>query len=152
MNFPYQPVFAQSPETGESQVIHRPEIPVMVMGRTDAAWIVGLVDTGSDNTILPRSIPDDLGIALTTVSGPQAKAFDGQELPLLVGDARLCIQVEQETFHGKSRLLFYDFPRTEDETVILGHAGFLDHFTATFDGKRKTLELVTHEPSAISET
>ena len=42
-----------------------------------------------------------------------------------------------ETIQWKTSVYFYEFPDHDDETAILGHIGFLEFFTATFDGKRE---------------
>jgi hypothetical protein len=41
----------------------------------------------------------------------------------------------------RTRLYFADFPDDSEQAVILGHEGFLDYFTATFDGERCFVEL-----------
>jgi hypothetical protein len=45
---------------------------------------------------------------------------------------------------AKRRSRPYDFESPDEETVILGHSGFLDYFTATFDGEIAELILVAN--------
>jgi hypothetical protein len=107
--------------------------------------LIGLVDTGSDNTIFPKSVADHLQIATESASGPAANAFGGQRIQLLNGDATLLLESDGETCSWKTVTCFFNFDSPEDETVILGHAGFLDYFTATFDGKSATLTLIAND-------
>ena len=45
---------------------------------------------------------------------------------------------------------FFEFPTANEETVILGHAGFLDYFTATFDGKLGIVTLIPNDDFPLS--
>ena len=141
MNFLYQAFITREPETGEPNMILRPIIPVRVHGRTGFGHYAALVDTGADNTILPKRIADDLGIELRAGHGPNATAFGGQSIPLLFGDVELELEEESERVRWSARVLFHDFLNPEDETLILGHAGFLDYFSALFDGEQGQLSL-----------
>ena len=105
---------------------------------------MGLVDTGSDNTILPKSVADRLGVPLVG-TGPPATVFGGHHVQLLVGDVTLQLEAEGEVLRWTAQVHFFDFVDEEDETVILGHSGFLDYFTATFDGKQGTLNLIPND-------
>jgi hypothetical protein len=40
---------------------------------------------------------------------------------------------------------FLDFARTEDEIALLGHTGFLEFFTVTFNGERREVELTPNQ-------
>jgi hypothetical protein len=111
---------------------------------------LALVDTGSDNTILPRSIATDLGIPLRDAPGPPASVFGGYTVRLLTGEVTLRIQSDNETVEWRTEACFFEFPNREDETVILGHAGFLDYFTATFDGKLGELTLIPNDELPLS--
>lgn len=150
MNFLYQAFVTLEPETGEPNMILRPIIPVRIFGQTAFGHYAALVDTGADNTILPKRIADDLGIELQTGHGPDATAFGGQTISLLFGDVELELEEQQERVRWKSRVQFYDFVNPEDETLILGHAGFLDYFSAMFDGEQGLLSLTPN--STLPET
>jgi hypothetical protein len=98
------------------------------------------VDTGADNTIFPLSVAHDLGIPVASATGPAAHAFGGQEIALSYAD------VELELVHADGRLrwlahVYFLAGNMEEETIILGHQGFLDYFTATFMGEQCVLEL-----------
>jgi predicted aspartyl protease len=151
MIFPYQPIISEAPDGNDFILILRPEVPVIVVGPAGSESYVGLVDTGSDHTILPKSIADELGIALRPASGSPAKAFGGHEVQLLLGEAILKLAADDNTVTWTATVFFYDFPKAADETVVLGHAGFLDYFTAIFDGKLGTLTLLPNDELPIVE-
>ena len=152
MKFPYSTVISAVPGTDEYVLMRRPEIPVTILGPGGSLTLIGLVDTGSDNTIFPKSVADLLQIATESESGPAANAFGGQRIQLLAGDATLQLEADEVTCSWKTVTCFFKFDSPEDETVILGHAGFLDFFTATFDGKFGTLMLMPNDELPTNET
>ena len=143
MIFYYQPIVSLAPDGRDYLLILRPEIPVTVIGPTGEATYLGLVDTGSDNTILPKSVADRLGVPLVG-TGPPATVFGGHQVKLLTGNVTLQLEAEGEVLRWTAQVHFFDFA-DEEETVILGHAAFLDYFTATFDGKQGTLNLIPND-------
>lgn len=145
MKFAYRPLISLAPDGVNYLLVLRPEIPITVTGANASFAYTGLVDTGSDQTILPTSIARDLGIDLLPSTGPSASAFGGQQVQLYSGTALLRIEAEGEAVAWSESVSFFDFSSGEDETVILGHAGFLDYFTATFDGKLGELTLVPND-------
>lgn len=150
MIFPYCSIISVEPHTGDFLLFRRPEIPVTIRGPKESATYVGLLDTGSDNTIFPRSVADYLGIAFEETSGPQASVFGGQRIHLLTGQAVLSLESGDKSITWKTTVCFYEFPTTEEETVILRHAGFLDYFTATFDGKLGIVTLIPNDDFPLS--
>ena len=72
-------------------------------------------------------------------------AFGGQKLSIQFGDVEIEIAQGRERFRWRARVQFFNFASRGDESLVLGHAGFLDYFTATFDGARSELILVANE-------
>jgi len=145
MIFFYQPIVSLAPDGGDYLLISRPEIPVTVIGAIGEGTYLGLVDTGSDNTILPKSVADRLGVPMASAPGPPATVFGGHRVELLVGQVTLQLEAGGEVLRWSAQVYFHDFADEEAETVILGHSGFLDYFTATFDGKQGTLNLIPND-------
>jgi hypothetical protein len=145
VRFPYHPAVGSAPETGEATLLLRPEIPIRVVGSAGSARFRALVDTGSDNTIFPKSVADNLGVTVAPGTGPELIAFGGQKLAVLFGDVVIEIEDEQEKLRWPARVQFFEFATTEDQTLVMGHAGFLDYFTATFDGKLCELTLIAND-------
>jgi len=135
MRFPYTLSLARSIDSGDEIVLLRPEIPVRVYGPAGAAEMLALVDTGADSSILPLSIAHDLGIETIPGKGPAATAFGGQQIALSFAEVDLELSQDDDVIRWRGRLYFADFPDATEKTVILGHEGFLDYFTATFDGE-----------------
>lgn len=144
MVFLYQPIISLAPDGASYLLILRPEIPVTVIGPNGEGTYLGLVDTGSDNTILPKSVADRLGIPLVSAGAP-ATVFGGHHVPLMLGEVTMQLESDGEVLRWPAELHFFDFANEEDETVLLGHSGFLDYFTATFDGKQGMLTLIPND-------
>ena len=86
-----------------------------------------------------------LGRLHVTVHGPGTGSFFGPfraekcacPLPAQGGQShfRLLRRENRDSPREQLRLHFADFPGNSEKAVILGHKGFLDYFTATFDGE-----------------
>jgi hypothetical protein len=150
MNFAYSSLISRCPDTDDFLLIRRPEIPVTIEEPAGSATYAGMVDSGSDNTILPRSIADLLGIEVERASGPAAIAFGGRRIPLLAGEAILHLSRDGESLRWKAPVCFFEFPQDDEESVLLGHAGFLEYFTATFDGKLCILTLIANHEMPLT--
>jgi hypothetical protein len=140
MRFPYTLNLVASIDTGDEIVVLRPEIPLRVYGPTGHIDVMGLVDSGADNSILPLSVARNLGIETTPGTGPGATAFGGQKISL--SSAEVVIEMSDEdgaAIRWRAHLHFADF--LAENAVILGHEGFLDYFTATFSGGDCVLDM-----------
>ncbi len=142
MKFSYSGVLAPAPDSGEEVVIFRPEVPLTVHGPNGSRQYVALVDTGADNTVFPAAVARHLGIQTVEGRGPAAVAFGGQRLSLSYADVKLSLTGPEETLQWLARVFFVENPGSDDETLVVGHQGFLDFFVATFDGHECELELV----------
>lgn len=151
MRFPYSSVILPEPGTGDLLIMHRPEIPVKVFGSRGAVPVIGLVDTGSDYTIFPKSVAEYLDIQVQPATDSSANVFGGHSVELFSGEVELKLTGESEEITWKTMVNFFDFGSTGDQTAILGRAGFLDFFTATFDGYEAALTLLPNPdlPSPI---
>jgi hypothetical protein len=141
MIFHYTAILSPAPDTGEEIVIFRPEVPLRIFGPNGSAMYMALVDTGADNTIMPMTIARELGITTHRGKGPGAAAFGGQEISLSHADVELELTQDENSLRWRARVQFFGSPDIEPETLIVGHQGFLDHFTAIFDGEQLTLDL-----------
>jgi hypothetical protein len=142
MIFPYSLIVSSLAGSGDFVVLRRPEITITLVGPSGSASFVGLVDTGADNTIFPASAAAYLGITLQDETESSATVFGGQRVRLLLGEATLRLEADDEVIEWTTLLNFFEYEAPEDEAVILGHAGFLDFFTATFDGEAGVLTLI----------
>lgn len=146
MKFAYASIIAQAPGESDFLLLRRPEIPVTIVGPGGTATFIGLVDTGSDHTILPYSVASLLGVTIDQLDGPSASVFGGHKVQLLQGNVVFQLTADEgETISWTTPVCFFEFPQNVDEALILGHAGFLDYFTATFDGKEAVLTLIPND-------
>lgn len=141
MKFPYSTGVLGSSGGDDFYLVRRPEIPITIIGENGSATVLALVDTGSDSTIFPRSIADHLGIEVQHDSTPLARSFTGHQVHLLSGIALLEIASEVERLRWQAPVCFIEFDSPDQETAVLGHEGFLEFFTAIFDGKASILTL-----------
>jgi predicted aspartyl protease len=152
MNFIYQLVLGYSAETGELTAVLRPEIPILVTGPKRTRQFQALVDTGTDYTVLPKSVADDCGIPTAPGNGPPLKVFGGESLKTSFGDVQFELRQENVRIRWNARVQFFDFPSAEDESLLLGHVGFLDYFDATFQGQQGMLTLVPVDEQTLSRS
>ena len=112
--------------------------------------IEALVDTGADYTVLPMSVAEYCGIETSALPSAFLRTFAGDAMETRIGEVTLEIQHEGELVRWRTEVQFFDFKSASRETMVLGHAGFLDYFTATFDGLDAILTLVpnTELPAA----
>lgn len=143
MNFRYRRY--QVPDGGESGkflTIYRPVIAVTVLGPRGKVVERALVDTGADFSILPLSIAPLLGITLDPGRNRVGESATGHNLAVSIGKVTFEIVQQEERYRWATEVGFASLGSSfHDEDAILGHGGFLDFFTATFDGKKHELSL-----------
>jgi len=142
MKIPYREYLRRLPGSEDFQLILRPIVSVRIFGATLNARWDALVDTGADETLLPMSLAEVLGIPLDQEHTSRAVGISGDELTIYYGDVEFRIDVESEVVTWKTTVGFVEFGSSADEVIVLGHGGCLDYFTAVFDGERAELELV----------
>jgi hypothetical protein len=142
MRFPYREYVSQFPGTSDYRLILRPVITIRIVGpKSEARWDA-LVDTGADETILPLSLADLLGVELDQEVTSQAVGISGDKLTLYYGEVEFQMAVEAESATWRTTVGFVDFGSSDDEVIILGHGGCLDFFTAKFNGESAELDLI----------
>lgn len=127
MMFPYRKLFLRDRMTGEIDLILRPEAPVTMHGPSWSMTCSGLVDSGSDTTVVPASLGRELGVKLTP-SRRQGSGFGGHVLDFFVGEMELEIPLDESSARWRVTVNFAEFATESVETVILGQAGFLEFF------------------------
>jgi predicted aspartyl protease len=144
MKFPYRQYISQYPGTSDFRLILRPVITVRITGpRASARWDA-LVDTGADETLLPLSLGEVLGVVLDHDTTSQAAGITGELLTILYGDVEFQISDGHQVIRWRTTVGFVDFGSPDDEVIALGHGGCLDYFTARFDGENAELELAAN--------
>jgi predicted aspartyl protease len=144
MRFQYREYISQHPGTTDFRLILRPVITIRIAGpKAEARWDA-LVDTGADETLLPLSLADLLGVELDCDATSQAAGISGDTLTIHYGDVEVQITDGHEMIRWRSTVGFVEFGSADNEVIVLGHGGCLDYFTANFDGAEAELELTAN--------
>jgi hypothetical protein len=98
---------------------------------------LGLVDSGADMTVLPKAIAEFVGAAMLS-SNPGFALGVGGEIELAYGKVLLQIDFGKNTHRWRVTVGIAEETWTE---AVLGHAGFLQFFDATFFGEKRALQL-----------
>jgi hypothetical protein len=137
MTFAYKEYEVDPTPSQPESIIYRPVIPIHVTGPHGTEIIEGLVDTGSDVTILPAFV---LGLIGAKYQGGEQGRFRGvgaQTVTVHYSRVELGLQYGKTAYRWPVKAGFLD-GRT---VAILGYAGFLEYFHATFDAERHRLSL-----------
>jgi len=125
----------------ESGLLYQSKIPVLLSGPKGVMRFDALVDTGSDQTIFPLlDIEEITGILIdrNTKSEVRGRLEQHKEELFLGSKCVLRLAVEEEVYEFPSSIWFSD---DGNSPAILGHSGFLEFFTSTFDGDGHVLTL-----------
>jgi len=115
------------------ELIHRPLIPITISGKVKLD-IMGILDTGSDMTIIPKEIAEIIGIEYTKdnevsgISGVRVKAREGK-INIVFGKGR-------EVYSFNIPVLV---PEKEGLSIIIGRLGFFDQFKIIFSETEKKI-------------
>jgi Aspartyl protease len=145
MIFPYREYVSILAGTSDFRLILRPVISIQISGPKSVGRWDALVDTGADETLLPLSLAEVLGVKLDEEVTSEASGISGDKLTIRYGDVELRIESGGESVTWRTTVGFVDFGQSDDEVIILGHGGCLDYFNANFDGARAELELPPNE-------
>ncbi|MGH7169168.1 MAG: aspartyl protease family protein [Gemmataceae bacterium] len=142
MRFPYKNISLPSPAIalGGRWTRPRPILHVTIVGPTGSRLQEGLLDTGADDTVFPQSLAVFLGVDLTDAPVGQAASANLTKASLRYAQVSLRITDGVERREWRAWVAFSPtIPRP-----LLGFAGFLQFFTATFHGDREQVELTVN--------
>ncbi len=142
MIFSYVRYKAEPTPTIPSGEIRRPMVPVRLIGPKATVQVLGLLDTGADNVFVSASVAEALGVE-TRVEAETAFGAGSHALSVWPGTVELEVAQDNESYLWPVKVGFLS---GDDDPPIayLGHAGFLEHFNATFDTEKWLVELVPH--------
>ncbi len=114
LRFPYQPVPLRGPtppSLAGAMVRWRPFVPVRIMGPSGNSrhFKRALVDPGSDDTIFPLAIANQIGISLRPDTGHVIR-WGGQRYSLRFGDAELELSSNGAVWPWPAVVAFSDAP------------------------------------------
>jgi hypothetical protein len=119
----------------------RPILTVGLIGPTGSQPLDALLDTGSDDTLFPQSLAAPLGLDLTNAPSGSGLGIGTGSVSVRYAEVTLRITDGQEFREWPA---WVGFTRATPPLPILGFAGFLQYFTATFRGEREEVELAVN--------
>ena len=119
----------------------RPVFSVTVIGPGGGHPIDGLLDTGADDTVFPDFVAANVGLDLSAAPTGGASGVGMVAAAIRYAEVRLRVTDGQELREWPARVGFTAAPL---KRALLGYAGFLQFFTATFDGHRERVELAVN--------
>ena len=136
MKFPYEPIEIRGAGSEGTARIYRPMVPFFISGPSGVERAYGVADTGADDTVLPEVVMTRLGIVPAPRDHAVISGLNGD--PILIRYARVDLELATsgESYRWSARVGF-----DAGHKVILGHQGFFDAFTASFNGRRRLLTL-----------
>ena len=138
MNFPYAAYEVEpTPSQPEESIIYRPIIPFRLTGSAGAAVFYGLLDTGADETLLPRAMAELVDVAVDLSPATTMLSASG-EVEVVYGQVTLEVGRGRGRYRWQGTVGIVDQPWEE---AVLGHAGFLRYFDVTFFGERREARL-----------
>jgi predicted aspartyl protease len=141
VRFPYRRYRARSSTVFHQGIVTRPELLVDVVGPAGTVSVLALVDTGSDVTLLPRSVAGRIGAVIDDNVRWPVGGFGGRVIEASPGQVELEILGDTSSIRWKATIAFVYYPAGAEESSLLGHAGFFDFFRVTFDGPARELEI-----------
>jgi len=119
----------------------RPILPLAVIGPANTAAVDGYLDTGADDTVFSERLAARIGLDLT--NAPQGQLTTAMLANAPVRYAQVLLRVTD----GKEQRewpAWVGFTPAKLQSPLLGFAGFLQFFTATFRGDREEIELTVN--------
>jgi predicted aspartyl protease len=116
----------------------RPMATVTVIGPGGTHVLRGLIDTGADDTVFEDKVAHLIGLDLTRAPVGGASGVGQVSSPLHYAEVTLRLVGNGELREWPARVGFTAAPL---KRALLGFAGFLQFFTATFHGDREEVEL-----------
>ena len=119
----------------------RPRILVSLIGPSKTHPTEGLLDTGADDTVFPESFAAYIGVDLANTPTGQMTTATMANAPVRYAQVSLRITDGTEYHEWPA---YVGFIPAKLYLPLLGFAGFLQFFTATFRGDREEVELTTN--------
>jgi hypothetical protein len=119
----------------------QPLIHISLVGPTAARPIRGILDTAADDTVFPDYVAARIGVDLTGAPTGSSSGVGGISVPLRFAPIKLRLAGGGEFREWPAWVGFTSLPL---RYPMLGFAGFLQFFTATFHGDLEEVELAVN--------
>ena len=118
-----------------------PEINMTLIGPANSRVVRGLLDTGADDTVFHESWAALIGLDLRGAPTGDFKGAIPGVASVRYGQVTLRVAANGERHEWSTLVGFTPSPL---RVALLGFAGFLQFFTATFHGDREEVELAVN--------
>jgi hypothetical protein len=119
----------------------RPLITVSLLGPRNTIPTEGLLDTGADDAVFPETVASLIGVDLTNAPQSQLTTATLTNAPIRYAQVILRMTDGKEQREWPA---WVGFTPAKLQSPLLGFAGFLQFFTATFRGDREEVELTVN--------
>lgn len=128
--------------------VWRPMMPFDVEGLAGRFPLVGLVDSGATETLLPMDVRDHIDPAHREGEVGTLEGADGSEFGVWYGTVNLIVKLGRQRYRWGAVVGFTD----AREEAVLGDAGFMRYFHVAFDRPHRlfTVRPAVRLPAAIS--
>ena len=126
---------------GGRMVRPRSLVVVSVIGPGGTSIEMAHLDPGSDDCVFPAALAAKIGVDLVNAPTGEAAGVGMDPVALRYGRVRLRLANGGERYEWPAWVAFTDAPINRP---LLGFAGCLQFFTATFHGDREEAELLTN--------
>jgi hypothetical protein len=143
LRFPYKHVPTRRPAISLAGQSFRPRpiITVSVLGPRGTKVERALVDSGADDTVFHQDIAAAIGIDLSNAPVGEAGGVGMARFPIRYAEVTLRVTNGRERREWRALVGFTSAPL---HNPLLGYAGCLQYFTATFHGDREEVELAVN--------
>lgn len=143
LRFPYLRLRAKNAVATLGGALYRPRpiIPVTIIGPATSHVLPSLIDPGSDDVAFPEQLAISLGIDLGRCPTIRSIGVGGPPCVLRLANVVLRIADNKERREWSALV---GFTSANLRYGLLGYAGFLQYFTATFHGEREEVELTVN--------
>jgi len=116
-------------------------IPARVIGLSSAACLFGLLDTGSELTLLDKSFIDVLDVHIRPGDYDECYGASGKRFDVCYGvvDVELANPRRTTVYRWSARVGFMQRPHGGG--AIFGYEGFLEYFLVSFHGPKQHITL-----------
>ncbi|HXG08979.1 MAG TPA: hypothetical protein VNK04_04255 [Gemmataceae bacterium] len=116
----------------------RPIIAVAIIGPAGTVSLDAMIDTGAGDTVFPEHVAASIGVDLMNAPVGMSSGVATRVVSVRYAEVMLRIADSHEQREWKT---WVGFIPGSFRRPLLGFAGFLQYFTATFHGDREEVEL-----------
>ncbi|MEK6894900.1 MAG: hypothetical protein AABX48_00075 [Nanoarchaeota archaeon] len=116
------------------KIIYRPLIPITLIGSNESLDVIGILDSGSDMSIIPKSIAEVIGVKY--LGEDEISGITGKPIKSKQGVINVEFGKDREKTNFQIPVVI---PEKEDVTIIIGRLGFFQNFDITFQERKRKI-------------